>query len=180
MKTSQFYIKTLSAMVLGGLVLFSGGMQVRAEVQADNGLPLPVYEFTFEQIKEDSATNVVSSGKKNDAFATIEGNGADLGIQFNESRDSKVLNLPGGGLGKGYLTLPEDMFEDIGEAGFTFSFWLSIPKEVNHYSRIFSASPIELNSDNGSSGWNAPEFTFVAGGTDNASTSYNSAIMKVV
>lgn len=124
-------------------------------------VPVPYYEFTFDtEVKNGQVENV---GSKSGITAFIDGNGTDLGIVEDAERGSKVLNLPGDGLNKGALLLPENMFQDVTDAGFAFSFWININQSANQYSRIFSATPIELNSDNGSSGWNAPEFTFVAG-----------------
>ena len=101
----------------------------------------------------------------------------------DEIRGNKVLNLPGGGLGKGSLILPDNMFADVTQEGFAFSFWINIDSTASQYSRIFSATPFELNSNDGDNGaWNAPEFTFVAGSetaTDlgNGQSGYHTSIM---
>lgn len=136
-------------------------------------VPEPYYEFTFDEGVD--GKNIQNQGTKKDAVAKIGGNGEGLGIEYDEERGSNVLNLPGGGLDCGYLTLPNEMFADAANEGFAFSFWMNIDKSASHYNRIFSASSIELNSE----GWpfNAPEFTFVVGGEDTADTAYNTSIM---
>lgn len=129
--------------------------------QKQVAVPQPYYEFTFDgEVKDGKVEN---EGTKTGVTASVSGDGSGLGIVGDEERGSNVLNLPGGGLNKGVLMLPENMFQDVTQDGFAFSFWINIDKDASQYSRIFSATPIELNSDNGSSGWNAPEFTFVAG-----------------
>jgi len=130
-------------------------------VSAKVAVPEPYYEFTFDKEVKDG--KVENEGTKTGVTATISGNGEGLGVIPDEERGNNVLNLPGEGLNKGALLLPDDMFKDVTDDGFAFSFWIDIDKNANQYSRIFSATSIELNSDNGSSGWNAPEFTFVAG-----------------
>lgn len=124
-------------------------------------VPTPYYEFTFDKEVKDG--KVENEGSKKGITATISGNGSGLGVVKDDTRGNNVLNLPGGGLNKGALLLPESMFEEVTEKGFAFSFWICIDQSANQYSRIFSATSIDLNSDDGSSGWNAPEFTFVAG-----------------
>ena len=75
------------------------------------------------------------------------------------------------------------MFADVTQEGFAFSFWINIDSTASQYSRIFSATPFELNSNDGDNGaWNAPEFTFVAGSetaTDlgNGQSGYHTSIM---
>lgn len=142
----------------------------------DVNIPKPYYEYTFDEPAE--GTTVHNQGTKEGADAKIEGSGDGLGIVDDNWRGSKVLNLPGGGLGKGCLTLPEDMFSEVTNEGFAFSFWINIDENADHYNRIFSASSFKMNSNNGDNGaWNAPEFTFVTGGTDVSGTAYNTSIM---
>lgn len=142
----------------------------------DVNIPKPYYEYTFDEPAE--GTTVHNKGTKEGADAKIEGSGDGLGIVDDNWRGSKVLNLPGGGLGKGCLTLPEDMFSEVTNEGFAFSFWINIDENADHYNRIFSASSFKMNSNNGDNGaWNAPEFTFVTGGTDVSGTAYNTSIM---
>ncbi len=152
-----------------------GGAQGRVSV------PEPYYEFTFDgEVKDGKVEN---EGTKKGAAAVISGDGDKLGVVDNEVRGNKVLNLPGGGLDKGSLLLPENMFEDVGSDGFAFSFWINIDAKANQYSRVFSATPFELNSNNGDNGaWNAPEFTFVVGSDTNSDmeaggSGYNSSVM---
>jgi Carbohydrate binding module (family 6)./Uncharacterised Sugar-binding Domain./Glycosyl hydrolases family 39. len=152
---------------------------VHAEDTPGNGgqVPTPFYEFTFDQgtVVSGSAITVNNSGSKSGVSAVIEGNAT---IEEDTERASKVLNLPGGSLNAGDLKLPADMYADVTSAGFAFSFWVKIDPSAGHYNRIFSSSTIPLNSNNGDGGqWNAPEFTFVAGGTDTSSWRYNTSIM---
>ena len=150
-----------------------------AAAMAENGdvtVPEPYYEYTFDEGVD--GTVVHNQGTKEGADALIDGEGGSLGIEDDEQRGSKVLNLPGGGLGQGCLTLPEDMFSEVTDAGFAFSFWINIDESADHYNRIFSASSFEMNSNNGDNGaWNAPEFTFVTGGTDTSASAYNTSVM---
>ncbi len=127
-------------------------------------VPKPYYEFTFDNEVTDN--KVENEGTKTGVSATIEGSGEGLGVVEDEARNSKVLNLPGGktnGAIEGRLTLPENMFADVGEDGFAFSFWINIDSTAGQYNRIFSATVGGQNSDNGGGAWNAPEFAFVAG-----------------
>lgn len=142
-------------------------------------VPEPYYEFTFDTGVTDG--RVENEGSKTGVTATISGNGEGLGVTDNQVRGNKVLNLPGGGLNKGSLLLPDNMFADVTDAGFAFSFWINIDVGADQYSRIFSATPVELNSEG--EPFNAPEFTFVVGSEtkdDMASGGggYNSSIMR--
>ena len=129
-------------------------------------IPEPYYEFTFGEEGDGVNNQVKNIGSKKDAVALIEGSKEGLGIIEDETRGSKVLNLPGGstkGAKEGRLTLPDNMFADVGENGFAFSFWINIDESASQYSRIFSGTVNGQNSDNGYGNWNAPEFAFVAG-----------------
>lgn len=156
--------RVLSAALALGMaisILPVGSTSAAQTNQKEVVVPQPYYEFTFDgEVKDGKVEN---EGTKTGVMATISGNGNGLGIVQDDERGNKVLNLPGGGLNKGALLLPENMFQDVTEDGFAFSFWINIDSGASQYSRIFSATPVALNSDNGSSGWNAPEFTFVAG-----------------
>ncbi len=156
------------------------GQPVKAR---DAAIPQPYYEFTFDgEVKDNKVEN---EGTKAGVSATIEGNRAGLGIEHDEERSSNVLNLPGGtvnGAKEGRLALPEDMFAEVTQAGFAFSFWINIDPGASQYSRIFSATVDGQNSDPGGS-WTAPEFSFVAGsegasdlGADNPN-GYHTAVM---
>lgn len=138
-----------------GTVYASGQNGREAQVE----VPEPYYEFTFDN----QVTNgkVENEGTKKGITASIDGTGSELGVVSDEERGNNVLNLPGGGLKQGALLLPENMFADVTEDGFAFSFWINIDKNAAQYSRIFSATSIALNSEGAP--FNAPEFTFVAG-----------------
>ncbi len=133
--------------------------------QGKVSIPEPYYEFTFDE----GATNgkVPNQGTKTGAFAEIKGSKEGLGIIDDDARASKVLNLPGGntnGAVEGRLSLPENMFADVTDQGFAFSFWINIDTTASQYSRIFSGTVDGQNSSNGNNGkWDAPEFSFVAG-----------------
>lgn len=86
--------------------------------QEQTTVPEPYYEFTFDG--ETTGKQVENEGSKTGVFATLSGNGLGLGIVRDEARNSSVLNLPGGGLNQGCLTLPDNMFEDVTEEGFAF------------------------------------------------------------
>ena len=152
-----------------------------AQAGARVSVPEPYYEFTFDKGVNDG--KVENEGSKMGVTATIAGDGAGLGVEENEVRGNKVLNLPGGGLGKGSLILPDNMFDDVTGDGFAFSFWINIDAGAEQYSRIFSATPFELNSNDGDNGaWNVPEFTFVVGSDTNedmgeGKSGYNSSVM---
>ena len=131
-------------------------------------IPDPYYEFTFDEEGDGTDNKVNNKGTKTGIQAIIEGDKAGLGIIEDESRGNNVLNLPGGstkGKKEGRLTLPDDMFSEVTDAGFAFSFWINIDKSAGQYSRIFSGTVNGQNSDNGGGNWNAPEFAFVAGST---------------
>lgn len=127
--------------------------------EAQVTVPDPYYEFTFDN--EVTNGKVENEGTKKGITASIDGTGSKLGVVLDEERGNNVLNLPGGGLKQGVLLLPENMFADVTEDGFAFSFWINIDKNASQYSRIFSATSIALNSEGAP--FNAPEFTFVAG-----------------
>lgn len=137
---------------------------IRVNKKEAVNVPKPYYEFTFDE-EGDTNTQVTNQGSKPGAVAEIEGNKEGLGIIEDEGRASKVLNLPGGskeGTVEGRLSLPDNMFADVTDQGFAFSFWINIDEGASQYSRIFSGTVNGQNSDNG---WpyEAPEFAFVAG-----------------
>ncbi len=170
-----------ACMVVPAVPLYASGTQGGTQNNVRVSVPEPYYEFTFDKGVTDG--KVENEGTKTGVTAAISGDGAGLGVEENAIRGSKVLNLPGGGLGKGSLLLPDNMFDDVTTDGFAFSFWINIDAQANQYSRIFSATPFELNSNNGDGGaWNAPEFTFVVGSDTNddmgeGKSGYNSSIM---
>ncbi len=181
-------VKKLLALVLAACMMvpsvpsWAAGDQ-EGSVQADSqvSVPEPYYEFTFDgEVKDGKVEN---EGTKTGITATISGSGTGIGVQDNVERGNKVLNLPGGGLGKGSLLLPDNMFDEVTNDGFAFSFWINIDAQADQYSRIFSATPFELNSNDGDNGaWNAPEFTFVVGSDTNndmgeGKSGYNSSVM---
>lgn len=151
--------RVLSLLLTASLTLVPVPQETRAEVT----VPEPYYEFTFDGEVTDN--QVDNEGTKTGVTAVIKGSGTGLGVIEDEIRGSKVLNLPGGtvnGAEEGRLILPDDMFADVTEQGFAFSFWINIDGSASQYSRIFSATVNGQNSDNGWP-WTAPEFAFVAG-----------------
>lgn len=179
-------VKKILALVLAaGMAMpsvpsLAAGAQ-NASVQSEEQVPEPYYEFTFD--KGVTGGKVENEGTKTGVTATISGNGTGLGVADNEVRGNKVLNLPGGAAGAGSLVLPDNMFADVTDAGFAFSFWINIDTKASQYSRIFSATSFELNSNDGDNNtWNAPEFTFVVGSETNGDMAadgggYNTSIM---
>ncbi len=152
--------RMLSLLLAASLVMVPMPQDTRAEVT----VPEPYYEFTFDGEVTDN--QVENEGTKTGVTATIKGSGEGLGIAEDEVRGSRVLNLPGGtknGAEEGRLILPDDMFADVTDSGFAFSFWINIDGSASQYSRIFSATVNGQNSDAGGGSWNAPEFAFVAG-----------------
>ena len=120
---------TLAAcMAVPSLPSWAAGTQDEAaQASARVAVPEPYYEFTFD--KGVTGGKVENEGSKTGVTATIAGDGAGLGVEENEVRGNKVLNLPGGGLGKGSLLLPDNMFDDVTNGGFAFSFWINIDTE---------------------------------------------------
>ena len=134
-------------------------------------VPQAYYEFTFDGETVDNKT-VSNQGSKTGASATIGGGAA---VENDPARASNVLDLPGGSIGAGYLTLPNDMYSEVNNTGFAFSFWIDIDESADHYNRIFSSTSNAFNAEGYP--FNAPEFTFVVGGTDTASSAYDTSIM---
>ncbi|MFA9464934.1 MAG: LamG domain-containing protein [Velocimicrobium sp.] len=128
-------------------------------------MPAPFYEFTFEDstINEDIVHNM--DGLAGTQTATIATGAA---IVENTERGSHVLSLPGGDSSQGYLTLPTDLFSQVGDQ-FSLSFWIKLGSNSDSYSRIFQTSSTKL----GTAGWpySDPEFCIVKGGGN-----YDSAI----
>ncbi|MBO5372697.1 MAG: leucine-rich repeat protein [Lachnospiraceae bacterium] len=159
----------LSASMIIGSIPAMGSLEV---VKADEvSLPQPAYEYKFEEV---SGTTVSNTGTVADANATMGGNAP--AIVDDAERGSKVLSLPGGSVGAGYLTLPESLFSEA-ENGFTISFWVKADTSA-HYARLFEASNNELGAEyQGQTGnWTDPEFTLVVGGNDSTSNRYDIAI----
>ena len=105
-----------------GLSVFAAGENEEVEEVV---VPEPYYEFTFDEGVEGENQNLVpNEGTKEGISAVIDGNGEGLGIVDDSERNSKVLNLPGDALNAGCLLLPSEMFSDVGQEGFAFSFWI--------------------------------------------------------
>lgn len=160
--------RVLAFALTAGMVLTSVPARTAAAepaAQAKVTVPEPYYEFTFDKGVADN--QVDNEGSKTGVKATIEGDKEGLGVVEDVQRGNKVLNLPGGdtnGKKEGRLSLPRDMFADVTEAGFAFSFWINIDESAGQYSRIFSGTVNGQNSSDGNGGrWDAPEFSFVAG-----------------
>ncbi len=153
--------KKLFAAVLTVSMILPASVSLAADRDSRAALPEPYYAFTFEGNVDGG--KVASEGSKAGAEAVIGGSGQGLGVVYDSELESKVLNLPGGGLGQGYLDLPDEMYGEVTDSGFAYSFWLNVDSNAGQYNRVFSSAPIAFNSDNGGTGWNAPEFTFVAG-----------------
>ncbi|MBE5871519.1 MAG: hypothetical protein E7294_09720 [Lachnospiraceae bacterium] len=165
----------MSAALVTGSLPYNG---FTATTQAKEVLPEPAYEYTFENVMDktvdNSGTASVTADSPDDTDAVMGGSG-DVSVIYDEERGSDVLSLPGGSVGAGYLSLPQDLFKGVEDA-FTISFWVKADTVSNtHYNRIFEASSTELGKyEKGiSNDWVDPEFTMVVGGTDSASTRYD-------
>ena len=152
------------SMVFGSIPGISSMDVAKADTVA---LPEPVYEYTFEEV---SGNGVVNTGTEKETMAELGGSGA--AVVSDDERGSKVLSLPGGSVGAGYLTLPQTLYSEV-EDGFTISFWIKANLTGNgHYSRIFEASATELGKGT-LNVWTDPEFTMVVGGSDTAASRYD-------
>lgn len=114
--------------------------------------PLPMYSWDFENVTGTNAGN----------GATLE-NGAAV---KNDEAKGKVLNLPGGSVNAGSMTLPQSMFENLGNEGFTISMWVKPSSATGNYTKFFNASngPLGATYDGGNN-WSSPDFAFAAGGS---------------
>lgn len=157
---AKVFKRVLSLTLAASLMVIPVPQNVKAEVT----VPDPYYEFTFDGGVTDN--KVENEGTKTGVTAEIKGSAEGLGVMEDEVRGNHVLNLPGGstnGAEEGRLVLPDDMFSDVTDEGFAFSFWINIDGNASQYSRIFSGTVNGQNSDAGGGSWNAPEFAFVAG-----------------
>ncbi len=173
-KVRRKFLKGILAGILSVSMIFGSipGINSEGMVNADAvTLPEPVYEYTFEEV---SGNDVLNTGTETEAVAKLGGKAPE--IKADAERDSDVLYLPGGGVGAGYLSLPETLFSEAGE-GFTISFWVKT-ESTEHYNRLFEASNASLGAaEKGASGdWSDPEFTLVVGGTDTAGSRYDIAV----
>lgn len=166
------FILSVSMVIPAGAVYAGDNDEVQTTEEIS--VPVPLYEFTFDGNITDN--RVENDGSKEDVTAYIEGDGPGLGVIYDEQRGNNVLNLPGGKVGAGRLTLPAGMFDIVGNEGFTFSYWIDIDESANQYSRIFSAAINGQNSSDGDNwAFNEPEFTFVAGDDNAADLGYGQA-----
>ena len=93
-------LKRFSAVLLAACIAWPPMASLAEDTPKSVTVPDPYYEFTFDE--EVEGTIVSNQGTKEGVTAEIGGNGEGLGIVEDDQRASKVLNLPGGGLGKGY------------------------------------------------------------------------------
>lgn len=135
MESKKIWKKSM-ALALAFSTAFTG-IPVYAQEAADGqqtaALPKAAYSWDFESVEgQDAGSGAVLTG----AAAVVDGAG----------RDSKVLELTGNGPQTGYFSLPEGLFEGVGQDGFTLSMWVK-PDEANgEYARIFEASGSEFGS----------------------------------
>ncbi|MFA9464498.1 MAG: LamG-like jellyroll fold domain-containing protein [Velocimicrobium sp.] len=124
------------------------GMPVYAQEEAAKTNPVAVYNWDFES--EDLGT------------ATLEGGAC---IQEDEIKGN-VLYLPGGSAGAGSMSLPENLFENLGTDGFTIAMWVKPSSDTGAYTKFFDASNSPLGeSDNGGTWWTSPDFALATGGS---------------
>lgn len=120
--------------------------QVRAR-QESAQLPTPVYSWDFES---DDVSDAALEGEASIVKDRIKG---------------RVLNLPGGSVGAGSMTLPQDLFENLGDEGFTISMWVKASSDTGAYTKIFDASNSPLGATyDGGNNWSCPDFALAAGG----------------
>lgn len=181
LKLKKIVKKAVSFGIATLLILESGmtGITKKAKAEESLVLPVPVYEFTFEEETINGVQVNNSDRATGVGVATLGGN--DVSVIHDEERDSQVLNLPGGKIDSGYLTLPEDLFRDEMD-GFSLCYWVKAQADGTsgtHYQRIFESSSTELGKYNqGITGnWTDPEFSVVIGGGDtNDSNRYDGVI----
>lgn len=145
--------RTISSAVVYSLVtglVLTGNVLPAAAAEADE-LPEAAYVWDFENVN-----------------GTDAGSGAILqgGAQISESGEErgKVLDLPGGGNGSGYLQLPA-LFENVTDEGFTLAMWINVSGDNGEYAKIFSASPNQLGATNSGNGnWELADFALATGG----------------
>ncbi len=121
--------------------------------------PLYSWEFDQGQVSSGSVTNTVKPGESAEA-AQLQGSAAVV----NDDLRGQVLSLSGGGNGTGWLKLPGDMYKNVSEE-LSFSVWANIDQSASGYTRLLSSTITEKGlTQSGVSGWQDPEFIFIAGG----------------
>lgn len=139
MERKKIWKKSLAS-VLALSVAFTA---VPVPVMADEAtsLPEPVYSFDFEDETAGAGKLVGDAGIKDD---------------FNKG---KVLNLV-----DGYMELPQDLFENLGDEGFTIAMWVKADPATGNYTKVFNASNGPLGASYDGHGWSEPDFGLAAGG----------------
>jgi len=119
----------------------------------------PIFHWTFEQVDESRVVNSVYPDKREDD-AELKGTAE---VIHDELRGN-VLSLSGGSNGTGWLKLPDHLYSQV-EDELTFAVWAHIDAGSSSYTRLLSSTIAEKGlSYSGISGWQDPEFIFVAGG----------------
>jgi len=137
MKKITSLILTMSLLV--NLAAVGAVVTPPVSVQAQGELPEAAFLWDFENVQGTDAGN----------GATLE-DGASI---KTDAEKGKVLNLPGGSLNAGSMTLPQSMFENLGTAGFTISMWVKASSATGNYTKFFNASngPLGASYDGGNS-----------------------------
>lgn len=119
-----------------------------------------VYQWDFENVDGKNAGN----------GALLEGSAAIIDDQV---KGNKVLSLQGGDNGSSFMSLPGDLFSNLGNDGFTVSMWVKAAYDAGDYVRLFTASNSELGATrDGGNNWTSPDFALVTGGNVYDATIY--------
>lgn len=124
-------LKKAAAAGLSAVLVFPTSMESVADKRGTLiTLPEPCYRYTSDKGSSDNKVEI--EGMKG-GTAQIGGSGAR--IVYDRARGSEVPDLPGGGLDKGYLTFPENIWKGVTkEKGFTLSFWINTDDDTDFYS----------------------------------------------
>jgi len=140
-----------------------------SEVQAASLPADAAYKWTFDEgtvvLDEAESNNIyynnakiynAVTGIEDTGTAIIKGEG--VSIVEDDATGNKVLNLPGGSFGSGWLQLPESLYSNVTD-GFTISLKVKLASNAKNYERIFESSSMDFGSTG--AGWDYPEFAFV-------------------
>ena len=138
--------------------------------------------FADLTVKAESPDNPIEHAEFYWDFEEVVGSDAGQGavikngaaVKNDTERNSKVLELPGGGNGDngGFLELPE-IFKDVTSDGFTLSMWIKPASDSGDFTRFFDASnsPLgetEVGTGEGGGQWEWPDFGLVCSGNYDA------------
>jgi len=126
---------------------------------AESDPATPIFHWTFDQVDGANVVNSANSDNRADD-AVLKGTAQ---VITDELRGN-VLSLSGGVNGTGWLSLPNHLYSQVNDE-LTFAVWAYIESSSSGYTRLLSSTITEKGLTNsGISGWQDPEFIFVAGG----------------